>query len=302
MRKTTRELMNTLLVRPISSTSDSAFQEIGKLLTGKDPATTPYVILAPGHPLREGCHDFILCPTDAKKSAQISSLSTLDSEGARQFQRALQNMGRYAPAVDPDGKPVDLLSTAPYGTERVNAHSPLFNAFTGLVYARVMAKIPRMDHLLTKIVRSVEGHNMDGVFDLKAMNAEGEGEYLLGPEFVALMDFIVSTCLWAQLPLLAPHRPFYDRRVQLYTALDGKDGRLDMRKELKAVLEAFFDRHPQHAKHVSRPMKTEPAHAGETGKLTQADIEAFSAPIASPAGQCQINSQNNARSRWRCLY
>ncbi len=105
------------------------------------------------------------------------------------------------------------------------------------------------------------------------------------------MDFIVSTCLWAQLPLLAPHRPFYDRRVQLYTALDGKDGRQDMRKELKAVLEAFFDRHPQHAKHTNRPMKRAVAHAGETGKLTQAEIEEFAAPNSSAAGQCQ----NNAR-------
>ena len=298
MRKTTRELMNTLLLGRISSTSDSAFQEIGKLLTGKDPATTPYVILAPGHPLREGIHDFVLCPTDAKKSAQIASLSALDSERARQFHMALQNMGRYAPAFDPDGNPVDLLSAAPYGTERVTAHSPLFNAFTGLVYSRVMAKIPRMDNLLAKIVRDGEVHKLDEVFNLKAMNEEGEGEFLVGPKFAALMDFIVSTCLWAQLPQLAPHRPFYDRRVQLYTTLDGKDGRQDMRKELKAVLEAFFDRHPQHAKPTNRPMKRAVVHAGETAKLTQAEIEEFAAPTTSAAGQCQ----NNARSRWRCLH
>ncbi len=55
------------------------------------------------------------------------------------------------------------------------------------------------------------------------------------------MDFVVSTCLWAQLPLLAAYRPFYDRGVALYTALDGKDECLDIRAELKAVLEEFFD-------------------------------------------------------------
>jgi hypothetical protein len=253
------------------------------LLTGKDPATTPYVILAPGHPLREGIHDFVLCPMDAKRSAQISSLSALDSEGARQFHMALQNMGRYAPTIGTDGNPVDLLSAAPFGTERVTPHSPLFNAFTALVYARVMAKIPRMDFLLAKIVRTGEGHKMDEVFNLEAMNEKGEGEFLVGPKFVALMDFIVSTCLWAQLPLLAPHRPFYDRRVQLYTALDGKDGRKDMRKELKAVLEAFFDRHPQLAKPTNRPMKRVVAHAGETVMLTQAEIEQFAAPTTCEA-------------------
>jgi hypothetical protein len=71
-----------------------------------------------------------------------------------------------------------------------------------------------------------------------------------------------------------------------------------MRKELNAVLEAFFDRHPQHAKHTNKPMKRAVAHAGETGTLTQAEIEEFSAPTTSAAGQCQ----NNARSRWRCLH
>lgn len=298
MRKTTRELMNTLLLDPISSASDSAFQEIGKLLTGKDPATTPYVILAPGHPLREGVHDFVLCPVDAKRSAQISSLCALDSEGARQFHTALQNLGRYAPAIDTDGNPVNLLSAAPYGTGRVTAHSPLFNDITALVFARVMGKMPRMDYVLAKIVCNGGVHKLDEVFNLKAMNEKGEGEFLVGPKFAALMDFIVSTCLWAQLPQLAQHRPFYDRRVQLYTALDGKDGRKDMRKELKAVLEAFFDRHPHHAKPTNRPMKRAVVQAGETGELTQAEIEEFAAPTTSAAGQCQ----NNARSRWRCLH
>ncbi len=91
MRRSARELMNALLVRPISTTSDSAFQEIGKMLTGKGPAT-PYEILGPGHPLRAGCEDFILCPADAKKSAEMSSLSALDSEGARLFHKALQKL------------------------------------------------------------------------------------------------------------------------------------------------------------------------------------------------------------------
>jgi hypothetical protein len=92
------------------------------------------------------------------------------------------------------------------------------------------------------------------------------------------MDFVVSTCLWAQLPLLAEHRPFYDRRVAMYARLDGKDGRLDMRAELKAVLEEFFDSHPQiphHAK-TARRSKKRSAPSGETVMdLSQEDVDEF---------------------------
>ena len=279
--------MNTLLVHPISTKSDPAIQESGKMLTGKEPAT-PYVILGADHPLRAGCEDFILCPSHAKKSAEMSSLSALDCEGARLFHKALQNFSRYEPVLDQAGNPVDLLSAEPYGTDRVTKHSPLFNAFTGLLYTRVMAKIPRMEHLLTKIVRSGSKHKMDAVFDLKVMTAEGQGAYLIGPEFVALMDFIVCTCLWAQIPQLAPYRPFYERRVKLYAALDGKDGRLDMRAVLKAQLEAFFDRYPHHAKVVIRGMPKRSVCEAGSVQVSEVDIEEF-ATSAATAGQCRMN-------------
>jgi hypothetical protein len=62
-----------------------------------------------------------------------------------------------------------------------------------------------MDHLLETIVQVGYKHNLDTVFDLKVLDAEGHEVYLIGPELVALMDFVVSTCLWAQLPQLALH-------------------------------------------------------------------------------------------------
>lgn len=276
MRKTARETMNLLLVHPISTSSDSAIQAVGKLLTGKEPAPNkPYVILDTDHPLREGRDSFVLCPAYAKKSTEISSLSALDTEEARLFHKALQNLGRYEPAVDGAGKPMDLLAAAPYGTDRVTPESPLFNPFTGLIFVRVMAKVPRMDHLLDTIVRVGDKHNLDAVFDLKVLDTEGHEVYLIGPEFVALMDFVVSTCLWAQLPQLAAHRPFYNRRVALYAALDGKNGHLDMRGELKAVLEEFFDCHPQHAKSMRRSKKRSVHTAAEIVDLSQDDIDAF---------------------------
>ena len=107
--------MNALLVRPISTKSDPAIQEIGKMLTGKEPAT-PYVILGADHPLRAGCEDFILCPPNAKKDNEMSSLSALDTEGARLMHMAMQNFSRYEPVLDQAGNPVDLLSAEPYGT------------------------------------------------------------------------------------------------------------------------------------------------------------------------------------------
>jgi hypothetical protein len=115
MRKNARETMNLLPTQPISTASDSAIQEVGKLLTGKESEPTkPYVILGEGHPLREGQARFILCPTYAKQNAETSSLSALDTDEARLFHKALQNLGRFAPAVDGAGKSMDLLAAAPW--------------------------------------------------------------------------------------------------------------------------------------------------------------------------------------------
>ncbi len=274
--------MNLLLTQPISTASDSAIQAVGKLLTEK-PTTKPYIILGEGHPLREGHAGFILCPALSKKNAESSSLSASDTDEARLFHKALQNLGRFAPAVDGAGKPMDLLAAASYGTDRVTQESPLFNLFTSLIFVRVMAKLPRMDHLLETIVQVGDKHNLDAVFDLKVLDAEGHEVYLIGPEFAALMDFVVSTCLWAQLPQLALHRPYYNRRVALYVALDGKDGRLDMRAELKAVLEEFFDCHPQHAR-VERRSRRRTVHTEETMDLSQEDIDAFARPSRPSLG------------------
>ena len=289
--------MNALFVRSISTNSDSAIQAIGQLLTGKVP-TKPYMILGEDHPLREGVADFIMCPLNARKSAEMSTISSLGNEEERMFHKALQNMGRYEPAVDASGKPINLLAAAPYGTDRVTGESPLFNVFTAYMFVRVMTKIPRLDYMMEGITRDGDKHNLDKVFDIKVLNAKGHEVYLIGPEFVALMDFAVSTCIWAQLPLLAPHRPFYDRRVALYAALDGKDGRLDMRAELKAVLEEFFDSHPQHAKFVRR-LQRKSAPTGDTiVDLTEEEINAFARPGArrSAAGTFlshpQCGSQN----------
>ncbi len=75
--------------------------------------------------------------------------------------------------------------------------------------------------MLGVIDRVDNEHKLDKVFDLIVLDDEGQ--------FVALMDFVVSTCLWAQAPVLAIQRSFYDRRVVLYAGLDGMNGRLDMR-------------------------------------------------------------------------
>jgi hypothetical protein len=64
----------------------------------------------------------------------------------------------------------------------------------------------------------------------------------------------------------------------MYARLDGKDGRLDMRAELKAVLEEFFDSHPHHAK-TARRSKKRSAPSGETVvDLSQEDVDEFARP------------------------
>jgi hypothetical protein len=105
----------------------------------------------------------------------------LDTEEKRQFPKALQNLGRYASTVDEEGNPIDLMAAAPFGTDRVKPVSPFFIVIIGLLFARVMVKIPRLDHIMESIYREKGKHKLDKLFDLKTIDAEGHEVHLIGP-------------------------------------------------------------------------------------------------------------------------
>jgi hypothetical protein len=70
---------------------------------------------------------------------------------------------------------------------------------------------------------------------------------------------------------------------------------MDMRAELKAVLEEFFDCHPQHAKNSVRRKRTAPAICDNVVDLSQDDIDAFVVRPRSArtgAGTLHISPQN----------
>ena len=278
IRRLARAFMNRLCTEPVAASSDPALIEAVKLLTGKDPAVSATVIFDTAHVIRQQRPEnevFVLCPHDAKRTSKVSSLHEMDNEVFRNAFKAFQSISRAEP-----GSPL----FEAFDLDMIKGTNPLFNHITGLIYTNVACKIPRMEDLLLLIETTDGHHNMDKVFELQVTDENGALVHLLGPSFWAYMDFAIATCIWAQLPCLVEHRSFYLRRRALYTALDGENGRRNMRTELQEVLEAFFDRHPHLAKPSSRKVKSGPSPARQQVDLTEADIEEWATSPAKVLG------------------
>lgn len=67
-------------------------------------------------------------------------------------------------------------------------------------------------------------------------------EFLITGEFIAMLDYYVTTSLSERLSDAVELRPFYDKRVVLYKALNGRDGERDWRSLLLAQLQDWLSK------------------------------------------------------------
>ncbi len=83
-------------------------------------------------------------------------------------------------------------------------------------------------------------------FQRKRNNPDGtpSQNFLINEELVAMMDWLVASCLSAEVAEARGLNNFYKERVNLYKHLNGSEGRRDWRKELVAVLESWLERFP----------------------------------------------------------
>ena len=158
--------------------------------------------------------------------------------------KAFQNLGRIEPQFDAanPSKRVDQFAVAPF--VKVRSDGPLFNTLTAHLVFNVMGKGPRMDWIFDAERTSDGNFDMTRVFNRKTEFDE-RPKFVIGPAFMAYMDFIAHTAIFAQLPNINHHRSFYALRLKQYELLDGSNGRRDMRSELKTALEQYLADYPQ---------------------------------------------------------
>jgi hypothetical protein len=301
VRKATRNAVNSIFVDPISKGSSPELQAIAKLITGKSPnaddSSQSMSLIHYDHKLRDSLSDrttFVLCPVSAKN--EKSSLHNLSTDTQKDFFKLLQNTGRIVPLFDKDGKQVDLLAQDTFAQHTVD--SPMFNILTGYFFFNAMAKGPRMaDIFVAEIEQRADGtYSMSKIFEKRVITSTGEkGEYLLGPRFMALLDFYVATSIYGGIPAAQDHRGFFELRARQYGVMTGVDGSRDMRKELQTVLEDYLNRFPFKIAQVRRARKSGSSFATpEVVDLTEEELrDGFATGPAGGAISMQLPSGKN---------
>ena len=73
-------------------------------------------------------------------------------------------------------------------------------------------------------------------------------DFLINEEFVAMMDWLVATCLSAGVADARNLDEYYRRQVKLYKHFNGNEGKRNWRDDLCAELERWLERFPAAAK------------------------------------------------------
>ena len=142
-------------------------------------------------------------------------------------------------------------------------------------------------------------HNMTKVFARRVITSTGEkGEHLLGPRFMALLDFYVATSIYGGIPAAQDHRGFFELRARQYGVMTGVDGSRDMRKELQTVLEDYLNRFPFKIAQVRRARKLGSSFATpEVVDLTEEELrDGFATGPAGGARSMQFPSGEDPSS------
>ena len=97
---------------------------------------------------------------------------------------------------------------------------------------------------------SAASQSVADVFDRKQLNADGSdsSRYYINEEFIAMLDLLVYTCIYAKVEDLRAHHEWYVARIALYKHFDGKDGRRSWRAELGGCLSDWLRRFPNSVK------------------------------------------------------
>ena len=202
------------------------------------PGTSTHVI-GPLHPIRVGVAGaFVLCPKGADKSDPRSSLHNYSEHDAQKafVENFLGYIGRFK-----GGAPGMNIMEAPFLTRANLKGLPVFNDVYCWLYYHVFSGCQKMSWLLPG-----KEWTLGSIFNRRVLKSDGtpSDEYMLSARLVAHWDFYIVTSIYASQPHITAMREFYDRRLAVYQGLDGKEGRMDWRADLKDKLTSYLARFP----------------------------------------------------------
>jgi hypothetical protein len=142
---------------------------------------------------------------------------------------------------------------APFLTRANLKGLPVFNDVYCWLYYHVFSGCQKMSWLLPG-----KEWTLDSIFNRRVLKSDGtpSDEYMLSARLVAHWDFYIVTSIYASQPHITAMRKFYDRRLAVYQALDGKEGRTDWRAVLKDKLTRYIARFPGCCDSVSKRRKS----------------------------------------------
>jgi hypothetical protein len=208
------------------------------------------VIIGQDHPIRVGVEGpFVLCPkgADPKKDAKSSLHNYAEHEVQKAFvENFLGNIGRFTAGAQ------GMNIREPPFLQRAQG-LPLFNDVYCYLYFHVFAGCQKMGWLLPG-----KDWSIDNIFDRRVLKSDGtaSADYMLSERLVAHWDFYIFTAIYASQTTVTAFREFYDRRVGVYRALNGKDGRVNWRAVLKEKLISYFQRFPDCCEYVGKRRKS----------------------------------------------
>ena len=258
--------LNNLLLGPLLG--DNAEHRNLLVALGLDPVQPGAisVIIGQDHPIRVGVEGpFVLCPKGADSKDAKSSLHNYAEHQAQKafVENFLGNIGRFTS-----------------GAQGMNIREPpflqrakgvlLFNDVYCYLYYHVFAGCQKMGWLLPG-----KDCSLDSIFDRRVLKSDGtpSPDYMLSERLVAHWDFYIFTAIYASQTAITAFRDFYDRRVGVYRALDGKDGKVNWRAVLKEQLSSYLQRFPDCCEYVGKRRKSGALAGTAIGDVAEPSVD-----------------------------